>query len=191
MVAAQACRCGTHTASAHITAIAGPMNRQPNVPAWRKATPSRRSFDPATLPSIELINAISDIRAFLAPGVPMNLPARRFDAPGYPIPRYAISSASQKTSGILPTPTECPVSDRSNSRPNCVPWSLACSATDRSKPHRSNRMPIRPNEFLKRPDGRGPRRKLWHSLRKVPVVNRHTRPPTSLHLLVRPQSSLG
>lgn len=31
------------------------------------------AFDPASLPSIELINAASDIRAFLAPGVPIEL----------------------------------------------------------------------------------------------------------------------
>jgi hypothetical protein len=31
------------------------------------------SFDPASLPSIDSINAISDIRAFLAPGVPAEL----------------------------------------------------------------------------------------------------------------------
>jgi hypothetical protein len=35
--------------------------------------PDRPGFDPATLPSIESITATSDIRAFLAPGVPEEL----------------------------------------------------------------------------------------------------------------------
>ena len=53
--------------------IAGPMIDGANVPASAQGEAEPPEFDPATLPSIESITAISDIRAFLAPGVPEEL----------------------------------------------------------------------------------------------------------------------
>lgn len=46
---------------------------QPNPPAEASPDPAAGAFDPANLPTIESINATSDIRAFLAPGVPIEL----------------------------------------------------------------------------------------------------------------------
>jgi Protein of unknown function (DUF3306) len=42
-------------------------------PPAPKAQDAEMSFDPASLPSIDSINALSDVRAFLAPGVPAGL----------------------------------------------------------------------------------------------------------------------
>jgi Protein of unknown function (DUF3306) len=44
-----------------------------NAPPAAKTGEAEVSFDPASLPPIESINALSDIRAFLAPGVPAAL----------------------------------------------------------------------------------------------------------------------
>ncbi len=46
------------------------MKRAPSAPTTADA---QAAFDPASLPPIESINALSDIRAFLAPGVPAAL----------------------------------------------------------------------------------------------------------------------
>jgi len=53
--------------------IAAPLVDGANVPASAQGEAELPEFDPATLPSIESITAISDIRAFLAPGVPEEL----------------------------------------------------------------------------------------------------------------------
>ncbi len=45
----------------------------PNTPADASHDPAPPAFDPASLPPIESINAASDVRAFLAPGVPIEL----------------------------------------------------------------------------------------------------------------------
>jgi len=46
---------------------------QANIPAAAPLDSLPPVFDPASLPPIESINALSDIRAFLAPGVPIEL----------------------------------------------------------------------------------------------------------------------
>jgi Protein of unknown function (DUF3306) len=62
-----------HAPSGTSPPIAAPLVDGANVPASAQGEAELPEFDPATLPSIESITAISDIRAFLAPGVPEEL----------------------------------------------------------------------------------------------------------------------
>src|SRR5258708_4644006 len=68
---------------------------------------SKPEFDLASLPSLDSITAVTDVRAFLAPGVPRSLPVRPFAALGQPIRRSATSKDSPRTPGISPIPPRC------------------------------------------------------------------------------------
>lgn len=50
-----------------------PQSAQPDSPADAPPDPAAPAFDAASLPPIESIKAASDVRAFLAPGVPIEL----------------------------------------------------------------------------------------------------------------------
>ena len=50
-----------------------PSDTPRRVQPWRPSAPPKTEFDLASLPSLESITAATDIRAFLAPGVPKEL----------------------------------------------------------------------------------------------------------------------
>src|SRR3954447_5099283 len=66
-----------------------------------KAAP-KPEFDLASLPSLDSITAVTDIRAFLAPGVPTDLAGAPFPRAGQPTPRSATSRGLPRTLGTSP-----------------------------------------------------------------------------------------
>ena len=107
-------------------------DRPAGADAAAKAAP-QPDFDLASLPSLDSITAVTDIRDFLRPACRRSSRVRPFAARGRPIRRFATSSASPRTTGTSPIRRRCPGSARCPRAPTSRGWWRRFSVRARSR----------------------------------------------------------
>ena len=123
-----------------------------------KATPNRRSLIRQLLPPIESITAATDIRAFLAPGVPEELTRAALRRVWVTDPTIRDFVGLAENQWDFTNPDGVPGFGSLESPRHCAAWWPVCSADARAATAPQPALPRTPNKLLKSPANCPPRR---------------------------------